>query len=101
VRDATGQPDTPTRQKTELFAAHPKDEFTRKNVIPLLFAMMNMQEWSRTWQCVEFQDRTRPSAIFACYLAGRCLGLCGACKCEAVFASLSYGNFAVRSCPSW
>jgi hypothetical protein len=46
VRNATGQPDTPTRQKTELFAARPKDEFTRKNVIPLVFAMMNMQEWA-------------------------------------------------------
>jgi len=46
VRDATGQPDGPAGQKIVFFAARSKSEFTGKNVVPLVFAVMDVLEKS-------------------------------------------------------
>src|SRR6516164_1111855 len=56
VRDAAWQPDAPASQQTVFFASRSKEEFTRQNVIPLVFAMMNVEEWARAWQSVQLKN---------------------------------------------
>src|SRR6266852_4032345 len=99
MRDAAGQPDTPTRQQIMFLITGAKEKLARQNVIPLVFAMVDVQERPRAGQRVYFKNRASPSAVFAGYFAGSALGLCSAAEGKPILAGIGYRDLSSGSRP--
>jgi hypothetical protein len=99
MRDAAGQPDTPTRLQIVFLVGCAKKELARQNVIPLILAMVNVQEWPRAGQRVQLKNRASPSAVFAGYFAGGRFGLYGAAERKAILPRIGYRDLSSGSRP--
>src|SRR5579863_3301359 len=72
-------------------------EFAGQDVVPLIFAVVDVQEGAGLWQSAQLESGTSSATIFAGQLAGAKLVLVRGRECEAALSRLGDGHFpAVR-----
>lgn len=70
----------------KLFATYFEKEFASQGIVPLVFAMMDVQGRTGSRRHSKLEDRTRAAAIFSCNFANCVLGLLLIRKREPIFA---------------
>src|ERR1041385_1410770 len=96
MRNIAGSPNTCALRQGVVHTANLEKKFAGQNVIPLVFAMMDVQRRPRAREDAHLEDRTRASALVTRQLARRSLRLLSVCEREQALTGFCGDHFSPR-----